>query len=214
MDGNRRWATSRGLPKIIGHKYGAKNLEKNIDICQKKGIKYLTVYALSTENLKRETKELNNLFKLIEKYLKSTDKFTERGIRINIIGNTEIFPEETKLILKNAEKETHDCDKLIFNIALNYGGRDEIVRTVQKMQKENIELTEENLSKNLDTGKIPEPDLIIRTGGDYRLSNFLLWQIAYSEFLFTEKLWPDFNKDDLLDAIYAFQNRNRKFGGL
>lgn len=212
MDGNRRWANSKGLPKIAGHKYGADNLEKILDLCLQKEIEILTVYALSTENLKRKKSELQNLFTLLDKYLSNTQKFTKRGIKVNILGNPEVFPEKTQNALKNIVKVTQDCQSLIFNIALNYGGRDEIVRTIQKMQKEEIVFTAENLEKNLDTQGLPNPDLIIRTGGDQRLSNFLLWQASYSTLYFTETFWPNFNQTELEKALDFLKKQKQNYG--
>ena len=196
MDGNRGWAKSKGLPKFAGHKKGVDNLENLLDLCLEKNVDIVTVYALSTENLKREPAELKNLFNLLEKYVKPIHKFIKKGIQVRILGNPSVFPDSTKQALDNIVEKTQNCDKLIFNIALNYGGRDEIIRTINKMQKNDIALTEENLAQNLDTAGLPEPDLIIRTGGDHRLSNFLLWQSSYSSLYFTPTFWPAFDKKE------------------
>lgn len=212
MDGNRRWAKSRGLPKMAGHKYGADNLERVLDFCLQKGIDILTVYALSTENLKRKKSELNNLYKLLDKYLEKTEKFVKKGIKINILGNPEVFPEKTQKALKNISKKTQNCEKLIFNIALNYGGRDEIVRTIQKMQNNGTQITKKNIENNLDTQGLPSPDLIIRTGGDQRLSNFLLWQASYSTLYFTETFWPAFDGTELEKALDFLKEQKQNYG--
>lgn len=212
MDGNRRWAKSKGLPKIIGHKYGADNLEKILDLSIQKNIDIITVYALSTENLKREEKELKNLFKLIEKYLQPAEKFIKNKIKVNILGSPESFPESTQAALKKIVKETQNCNKLIFNIALNYGGKDEIIRTVKKMEKAKIPFTQENLEQNLDTKGLPNPDLIIRTGGDCRLSNFLLWQASYSTLYFTKTCWPAFDENEFDQALDFLKKQKQNYG--
>ena len=212
MDGNRRWAKQRGLPKFIGHKKGVDNLEKLIDICLKHEISILTVYALSTENLKREPKELKNLFQLLEKYVKPVNKFIKRGIKVRIIGNVFVLPESTQKALVKIQRETKKQKKMVFNIAINYGGRDEIVRTVNAMQKNNIPITVENLNENLDTQGAPNPDLIIRTGGDYRLSNFLIWQSAYASLYFTPVLWPDFNEKEFQKALDFLNAEKQNYG--
>lgn len=212
MDGNRRWAKARGLPKFAGHKYGVDNLENLLDFCLQEKIEIVTVYALSTENLKREKAELDNLFDLLEKYLRKTEQFTKKNIQIRILGNLTIFPESTQKAIQEAVSKTQNCDKLIFNIALNYGGKDEIVRTVNKMLQAKILITPENLEQNLDTGNLPQPDLIIRTGGDYRLSNFLLWQAAYATLYFTPTYWPDFDKKEFQKALDFWKNQKQNYG--
>lgn len=212
MDGNRRWAKSKGLPKFAGHKYGVENLENLLNLCLKKRINIVTTYALSTENLKREEKELKNLFSLLEKYLKRTKKFKNQGVKINILGNVEVFPESTKKVIKNAIEVTQSCDKLIFNIALNYGGRDEIVRTVKRMIGNKIQINQENLEKNLDTQGLPNPDLIIRTGGDRRLSNFLLWQASYATLYFTQTYWPAFGETEFVKALDFLKTQKQNNG--
>ncbi len=212
MDGNRRWAKSKGLPKFSGHKYGVDNLENLLELCLQSKIKIVTVYALSTENLKRDEKELKNLFDLLEKYLKQTKKFTDKNIKINILGNPSVFPESTQKVIQNAINETKNCDKLIFNIAINYGGKDEIVRAVKKMKTNNLEFTQENLERNLDTQELPPPDLIIRTGGDQRLSNFLLWQASYATLYFTPVFWPAFEKNEFEKALNFFKSQKQNYG--
>lgn len=212
MDGNRRWAKSKGLPKFAGHKYGVDNLENLLGFCLEKQIKIVTVYALSTENLKRDEKELKNLFHLLEKYLKQTDKFIKQDTQVRVLGNLEIFPEKTQKIIQSTIKQTQDCRSLIFNIALNYGGKDEIVRTVNKMINAKIEINQSSLEKNLDTQELPHPDLIIRTGGDQRLSNFLLWQGSYSTLYFTKTYWPAFDEKEFEKALDFLKSQKQNYG--
>ena len=221
MDGNRRWAKERGLDPRLGHKEGAETLERIATYANEIGLKYMTVYAFSTENWKRTKEEVGALMKLLELYL---DKFLNReslrNIRIRLLGDVEgLNPSLRDRIYKIVEK-SKDNTGLTLNIAFNYGGRDEIVRTVRKISekvKNNEvdinEIDEDMVSNNLYTQGEPEPDLLIRPGGELRISNFLLWQLAYTEFLFVDKYWPDFSRKDLLEAIYTYEKRNRKFGG-
>ena len=221
MDGNRRWAKERGLDPRLGHKEGAETLERIATYANEIGLKYMTVYAFSTENWKRTKEEVGALMKLLELYL---DKFLNReslrNIRIRLLGDVEgLNPSLRDRIYKIVEK-SKDNTGLTLNIAFNYGGRDEIVRAVKKISEKvkdneiNIDDIDENMvSNNLYTQGEPEPDLLIRPGGEVRISNFLLWQLAYTEFLFVDKYWPDFSRKDLLEAIYTYEKRNRKFGG-
>ena len=221
MDGNRRWAKERGLDPRLGHKEGAETLERIATYANEIGLKYMTVYAFSTENWKRTKEEVGALMKLLELYL---DKFLNReslrNIRIRLLGDVEgLNPSLRGRIYKIVEK-SKDNTGLTLNIAFNYGGRDEIVRAVRKISEKvknneiNInEIDEDMVSNNLYTQGEPEPDLLIRPGGELRISNFLLWQLAYTEFLFVDKYWPDFSRKDLLEAIYTYEKRNRKFGG-
>ena len=221
MDGNRRWAKERGLDPRLGHKEGAETLERIATYANEIGLKYMTVYAFSTENWKRTKEEVGALMKLLELYL---DKFLSReslrNIRIRLLGDVEgLNPSLRGRIYKIVEK-SKDNTGLTLNIAFNYGGRDEIVRAVRKISekvKNNEididEIDEDMVSNNLYTQGEPEPDLLIRPGGELRISNFLLWQLAYTEFLFVDKYWPDFSRKDLLEAIYTYEKRNRKFGG-
>ena len=221
MDGNGRWAKKRFLPRKAGHKAGADALEGIIDAAKKIGIKHLTVYAFSTENWKRSQEEIDGIMDLLRSYVK---KYTERAkkdnVKMDAIGDITRLAPDIQESIKNLEEATKDKDALNLHIALNYGGRDEIRRCVKKICKDvemgvlsadNID--EDVISKNLDTADIPDPELVIRTSGEERLSNFLLWQIAYSEFCFSDKLWPDFKEADLVEAVYNYQNRNRRFGG-
>ena len=221
MDGNRRWAKKRGLPAKLGHKEGAKTLEKIVRYANKIGLEYITVYAFSTENWKRTEDEVSSLMLLLQNYL---DDYSKRAatenIKVKILGDVTVLSKNMQQSIAKCEQRTKDNTGVTFNIALNYGGRNEIVNAVKiiaeqikngKMTVEDI--TEETISNNLYTKGEPDPDLVIRTSGELRTSNFLPWQIVYSEFLFSDKLWPDFTEDDLDNAILEYQKRNRKFGG-
>ncbi len=221
MDGNRRWAREKGLDPRLGHKEGAETLERIATYANEIGLKYMTVYAFSTENWKRTKEEVGALMKLLEIYL---DKFLNReslrNIRIRLLGDVEgLSPNLRDRIYRIVEK-SKDNTGLTLNIAFNYGGRDEITRAVRKISEKvknneiNIDEIDENMiSNNLYTQGETDPDLLIRPGGEVRISNFLLWQLAYTEFLFVDKYWPDFSRRDLLEAIYTYEKRNRKFGG-
>ena len=221
MDGNRRWAKERGLDPKLGHKEGADNLKKIAKYANQIGIEYLTVYAFSTENWKRTKEEVGTLMLLLQKYVEDFLKDTSKNnIRIKILGDTTRLNEELQKSIQKIVDATADCTGLTLNIAFNYGGRDEIVKAVKKIAKQienkgiRIEDIDEDLiSSSLYTAGQPEPDLLIRPGGEQRISNYLLWQLAYTEFLFIPKYWPDFSKEDLDEAIQIFENRNRKFGG-
>ena len=221
MDGNRRWAKQRHLDPRLGHKKGAETLENIVKYCNKIGIKYLTVYAFSTENWKRSKEEVSALMLLLQNYL---DDFFKRAdtdnIRIKMLGDREGLSQGLLKSLDNAIERTKNNTGVTFNVAFNYGGRDEIIKAVRKIAEEvksgkvSIEDINENIiSENLYTAGMPDPDLMIRTSGEIRTSNFLPWQLVYSEFYFTEKLWPDFTSEDLDEAIEEYNRRNRKFGG-
>ena len=221
MDGNRRWAKERGIETKLGHKAGAETLEKIASYANEIGLEYLTVYAFSTENWKRTKEEIGALMILLNSYL---DKFLNReslrNIKIRVLGNIEELDSGLKNSIKRIVEKSKNNTGLTLNIAFNYGGRSEIVRAVQNISKlvKNNEISIEDIneqlvSNNLYTEGEPEPDLLIRTGGELRISNFLLWQLAYTEFLFLDKYWPDFTEEDLLEAISTFEKRNRKFGG-
>ena len=220
MDGNRRWAKQKGLPIKLGHKEGAKTLENIVRYANKIGIKYITVYAFSTENWKRTEEEVSTLMGMIQNYLDDYSKRADtENIKVNIIGNKNGLSNKMIKSIENCMERTKDNTGITFNIALNYGGRDEIINAVKniaKKVKENDiqiqDIDERIISDNLYTKNQPDPDLLIRTSGELRLSNFLPWQLVYTEFLFIEKNWPDFNEKDLDDAIEKYQNRNRKFG--
>ena len=220
MDGNRRWARQRGVDVRIGHKEGAKTLEKIVRYANKIGLEYITVYAFSTENWKRTKEEVGALMLLLQNYLEDYSKRADtENIKVKILGDISALSEKKKKSIYNCMERTKDNTGVTFNIALNYGGRDEIVKAVQKIatqvKEEKIEIeniTEETVSNSLYTANQPDPDLLIRTSGELRTSGFLPWQIVYSEFVFIEKNWPDFEEKDLEEAIAIYQTRNRKFG--
>ena len=221
LDESRRWARSKGLDPKLGHKEGAETLKKIARYANKIGLKYLTVYAFSTENWKRTEDEVGALMLLLQNYL---DDFSKRAdtenIRIKVLGDISALSERMQKSINKCMERTKNNTGLTFNIALNYGGRDEILKAVRKIASEvkngNLQveqITEETISNNLYTAGQPDPDLLIRTSGEIRTSNFLPWQIVYSEFLFIEKNWPEFEEKDLDEAIQIYQKRNRKFGG-
>ena len=220
MDGNRRWARKRGLDPKLGHKAGAKTLEKIVRYANKIGLAYITVYAFSTENWKRTEDEVGALMLLLQNYL---DEYSRRAdtenIKVKVLGDISALPEGMQKSIKNCMERTKENTGVTFNIALNYGGRDEILKAVKKIaqdvKEDKIkinEITEEIISNSLYTAGQPDPDLLLRTSGELRTSNFLPWQIVYSEFVFTDKNWPDFEEKDLDEAIEIYQRRNRKFG--
>ena len=221
MDGNRRWAKNNNVDKKIGHKQGAETLKKMAKYANKIGLEYMTVYAFSTENWKRTEEEVGALMLLLKKYLEDFfDASDTNNIKINVIGNIDKLSNDIKKSIQNVMERTKSNIGLTLNIAFNYGGRDEITYAMKNIAKkietgevkaENI--TEEMISENLYTAGQPDPDLLIRTSGEQRLSNFLPWQLVYSEFIFVDKMWPDFNEEDLDNAIIEYAKRNRKFGG-
>ena len=220
MDGNRRWAKEKGIDYRLGHKEGAKTLEKIVRYAKKVGIKYITVYAFSTENWKRSEEEVGALMLLLKNYLNDFGKKADtENIRLKVIGNVEGLSLGLQKSIKKCEEKTKNNDGITFCIGINYGGRDEIVNAIKNIAKEykdgNIELSDINetiVSSKLYTAGIPDPDLVIRTSNELRTSNFLPWQIVYSEFLFLDKYWPDFSEEDLDNAILEYKKRNRKFG--
>lgn len=222
MDGNGRWATNRGLPRVVGHRAGVESLKKIVQFCVEIDIPYLTVYAFSTENWKRPQEEVNTLMNLIVEYIeKELKDLHKNGVKINPIGRLEDLPSITLEHIKNAANMTMENDKLILNVALNYGGRTEITNAVkiicQKVIQGEIvakDINEKLIEQYLYTSNQPDPDLMIRPSGEMRISNFLLWQLAYSELWVTNVLWPDFRPQHLINAIYDFQNRDRRFGGI
>ena len=220
MDGNGRWAKSKGLPRKMGHVQGGKNVEDMLYIADELGIKYFTVYAFSTENWKRSEEEVSALMTLLRSYLSSGfKKAAKNNVRIRIIGDRTGLTKDIQELINDLEESSKDNTGLQFQIAINYGSRDEIVRMMRSMALEieagnlsSDDITEEYVSKHLDTGDIPDPDLLIRTSGEQRLSNFLLWQLAYTEFYFTDKHWPEFDKEELVKAIESYSKRDRRFG--
>lgn len=221
MDGNGRWAAKRNLVKKAGHKAGADTLEKISRHADKLGIKHFTVYAFSTENWKRSEEEVSGLMDLLRKYLDDHIKRAKRdNIRVDVIGDVTRLDKDIQEKIESLKEISKDKTGLFLHIALNYGGRDEILRAVRKMaedikegKKEISDIDEKFFSSYLDTKDIPDPELLIRTSGEERISNFLLWQIAYSEMNFSEKLWPDYTEKDFDEAIYNYQHRERRFGG-
>ena len=220
MDGNRRWARKRGLDPKLGHKAGAKTLEKIVRYANKIGLKYITVYAFSTENWKRAEDEVKALMLLLQNYLDDYSKRADtENIRVKILGDITALSDGMQKSIKKCMERTKDNTGVTFNIALNYGGRDEIIKAIKKIAEDVKEnkldinnITEEVVSNNLYNNGQPDPDLLIRTSGELRLSNFLPWQLVYSEFLFIDKNWPDFEEEDLDNAIIEYQKRTRKFG--
>ena len=222
MDGNRRWAKAQGKPVSFGHKEGAKTLEKIVRYANKIGLEYITVYAFSTENWKRAEDEVKTLMLLLQAYLDDYAKRADsENIKVKILGDITALSKGMQKSIINCIERTKNNTGITFNIALNYGGRDEIVRAVKKIaqkvedKKLKVEdINEDMISQNLYTAGEPDPDLVIRTSGEIRLSNFLRWEVVYSEFLFVDKNWPDFSEKDLQQAIYDYQNRDRRFGGV
>ena len=214
MDGNRRWAKERNLPSAVGHKKGVDSLKATMKACDELGIKYLTVYAFSTENWNRKPEEVNFLMDLLGDTLKNElDEMNENNVVISFIGDTTKLSDKLQKILKNAVKTTKKNTGVNLQIAFNYGSRDEIVKAVKDIIDEGItDITEETISQHLYTKNIPDPDLLIRTGGEMRVSNYLLWQIAYSEFIVLPEYWPEFNKEKLAKCIIEYTRRNRRFG--
>ena len=214
MDGNRRWAKEKGFPSAIGHKKGVDALKKTMRACDDFGVKYLTVYAFSTENWNRKPEEVNFLMDLLGETLKNELKeMHENNVVISFIGGITQLSEKLQKILANAVETTKNNTGVNLQIAFNYGSRAEIVRAVKEIvESGEKEITEETISKHLYTSNIPDPDLLIRTGGEMRVSNYLLWQIAYSEFIVLPEFWPEFNKDALAKCILEYNRRNRRFG--
>ena len=220
MDGNGRWAKKRGLPRKMGHVEGCKVVEQTVEDAARLGIQYLTVYAFSTENWKRSEDEVDALMQLFRYYAKRLLKIAnENNVRVRFIGDTSRFAPDIIEGIRSLEETSSNNTGLTFCIAVNYGSRDEIRRGMTRMMEDcregkilPSEVTEETISSYLDTADMPDPDLLIRTSGEERLSNFLLWQLAYSEFYFADVLWPDFNKDELVKAIEAYNGRDRRFG--
>ena len=222
LDGNGRWAKAKGMPRGYGHIKGCAHLETICDDIKDLGVKYLTVYAFSTENWKRSREEVEGLMKLFRSYLKKCMKSAEKNrMRVKIIGDPTAFAPDIQEKIKQLEEFSKDYDELYFQIALNYGSRDEITRGMRKLAQDAIDgkvdpqkITEDTISGYLDTADVPDPDLLIRTSGEQRLSNFLMWQLAYTEFYFTDVPWPDFGKEDLIRAIEKYNGRDRRYGGV
>lgn len=221
LDGNGRWAKKRGMPRNFGHVKGCENLEDICEVAKELGVKYLTVYAFSTENWKRSKEEVDGLMKLFRNYLKKCIKISQKNnMRVKVIGDITAFDSDIQESIKKLEDFSKDFTDLHFQIALNYGSRDEITRAVnrmledQKAGKLETPVSEDTISGYLDTAGLPDPDLMIRTSGELRLSNYLLWQLAYSEFYFTDVPWPDLKKEELVKAIEKYNERDRRYGGV
>lgn len=216
MDGNGRWAISRGLPRLAGHKAGTENLRRVIRSTVEFGVKYLTIYAFSTENWGRPLEEVRGLMSILEDVLeRELAELHGEGVQLRHIGRLERLPERLQTKVLKAIELTKNNDRLVLNVAFNYGGRDEIVHAIQKMIRDGIpaeEVTDELVSQYLYTAGVPDPDLIIRTSGELRVSNFLIWQAAYSEWYVTPTYWPDFDKEEYRRALEAFAQRDRRFG--
>lgn len=219
LDGNGRWAKKKNMPRSFGHTQGSKNVETICEEAYRLGVKYLTVYAFSTENWTRPKDEVDTLMRLLRSYLKDCVKISgKNNMRVRIIGDVSVLPADMQKSIAVLEEASKGNTGLQFQVALNYGGRNELLRAVKRAaaeyKKDMADLTEEEFSGFLDTAGIPDPDLLIRTGGERRLSNFLLWQAAYCELYFTEVYWPDFDREELIRAIRYYNTRERRFGGL
>jgi undecaprenyl diphosphate synthase len=216
MDGNGRWAKSRGLPRTEGHREGLKTAKALIRAAEDLGVRYLSLYTFSTENWKRTEEEVSFLMALISKHLcAELDFYRQNRIRVLHSGDITGLPENIQSELRSVMKDTESFDRITVNLAINYGGRDEIIRAVRKvLESGEKNVSEETFHRFLDTPDIPDPDLIIRTGGDVRISNFLLWESAYAEYFFSEKLWPDWTAKDLEQALKSFSGRERRYGGV
>jgi undecaprenyl diphosphate synthase len=220
MDGNGRWAKKRFMPRLFGHKAGVESIRTIVKRCSELGVGYLTLYAFSTENWNRPTDEVNGLMEILIHYLRSEiNELHQNGVKINCIGYLDELPEAAKVEIAKSKEKTQNNKGLTLNLALNYGGRDELKRGIQSLAQEvklgNLEpenITEELISQSLYTANQPDPDLMIRTSGEIRISNFLLWQLAYSEFYFTDVFWPDFNEKELDKAIETYNQRHRRYG--
>jgi undecaprenyl diphosphate synthase len=218
MDGNGRWALARGLPRLVGHRAGTENLRRIITACVEFGVKYLTIYAFSTENWGRPREEVEGLMNILEDVIdRELAELNKEGVQLRHIGRLErLDPKLQEKVLDAIDLTKHN-DRLVLNVAFNYGGRDEIVYAIQKMINDGVkpvEVTSDLVSRYLFTAGVPDPDLIIRTSGELRVSNFLIWQGAYSEWYVTSVYWPDFNKDEFRKALDTFAQRDRRFGGL
>ncbi len=218
MDGNGRWAKKRSLPRSAGHSAGAETFRRIASYCRKLGIEYLTVYAFSTENWKRPKEEVDSIMNLLRRYLKEAiDSMEREQVRIKVLGDTSVLDKDLQELISRTDGLSHQIEtKTQANLCINYGGRDEIIHAVREWMNapDRQELTESELSKYMYTSGIPDPDLVIRPSGEVRISNFLLWQSAYSEFYFTDTLWPDFNERELDRALESYAKRDRRYGGV
>lgn len=221
MDGNGRWATARGWPRLVGHRRGAERVRSIVEAAPELGIRYLTLYAFSTENWKRSTEEVIGLMTIFARYIQSeAERLSAEGVRLRFIGGRDRLDKKLQRLMAGIEERTRTNDRLHLTVAINYGGRDELARVAQrialdvasgKLRPEDV--GEEAIAARLDTHDLPDPDLVIRTSGEMRTSNYLMWQSAYSEYAFTETLWPDFTADELADILEGFMARDRRYGG-
>lgn len=222
MDGNGRWATKKGMPRSFGHRAGVRSLREVVKLCVELGLKHLTVYAFSTENWKRPREEINILMHLLVEYLnKEIDELCANNVRVNPIGCISELPAHAREAVTMAVQKSKNNTGLVFNVALNYGGRAELIKAIREIGQKLVdgkltidEINERQIAQHLYTAGQPDPDLLIRPSGDYRVSNFLLWQLAYTEFWLTDTMWPDFGRVELLQALLDYQRRERRFGGL
>lgn len=222
MDGNGRWATNRGWPRLVGHRKGAERVRELVDACPDIGIRYLTLYAFSTENWKRSTEEVLGLMSLFARYIRrEAGRMKREGVRMRIIGDRKRLDPKLQTLFDNVEAETAQNDRVHLTVAINYGGRDEIARAVRaaardvaagKLDPDSV--TDASFARYLDTRDLPDPDLVVRTSGETRVSNYLLWQAAYSEYVFTQVLWPDFTPQTMADILHEYGLRERRFGGV
>ena len=221
MDGNGRWATARGWPRLVGHRRGAEGVRKIVEASPGLGIRYLTLYAFSTENWKRSTEEVIGLMTIFARYIQSeAERLSREGVRLRFIGGRERLDKKLQKLMAGIEERTKDNDRLHLTVAINYGGRDELARAAQRIATAVAEgrlrpedVTEDTVGDYLDTFDIPDPDLVIRTSGETRISNYLLWQSAYAEYEFTDTLWPDFTPEELGTILDRFSDRERRYGG-
>jgi undecaprenyl diphosphate synthase len=222
MDGNGRWATNRGWPRLVGHRKGAERVRELVDACPEIGIRYLTLYAFSTENWKRSTEEVLGLMSLFARYIRrEAGRMKREGVRMRIIGDRKRLDPKLQTLFDNVEAETAQNDRVHLTVAINYGGRDEIARAVRAAARDVAagdltpdSLTDASFARYLDTRDLPDPDLVVRTSGETRVSNYLLWQAAYSEYVFTPVLWPDFTPQTMADILHEYGLRERRFGGV
>ena len=221
MDGNGRWATNRGWPRLVGHRRGAERVRRIVEAAPGLGIRYLTIYAFSTENWKRSTEEVLGLMTIFARYIESeAERLSKEGVRLRFIGGRQRLGKKLQKLMAGIEELTADNDRLHLTVAINYGGRDEILRATQAVARDVAEgrlapedVSEKAIAARLDTHDLPDPDLVIRTSGETRISNYLLWQSAYAEYEFTETLWPDFTPDELSGILDRYASRERRFGG-
>ena len=215
MDGNGRWATRRGLPRIAGHRAGADRVREIVEACPDLGITHLTLFAFSTENWKRSVEEVAGLMTLFRRYIQSeTDRLVTEGVRVRFIGGRDRLNPRLVRLMQGLEAATHHNDRLHLTVAINYGGRDELMRAVARLVAEGITPDEQAIAGALDTAGLPDPDLVIRTSGEQRVSNFLLWQAAYAEYAFPDTLWPDFTAREFADILASVSRRERRFGAV